>query len=1317
MSKPLLIERETTLVRDLFRLVADRTAAESTIESDFQSSIKAASGEFRDSQRRILERFESQKAAAEAEFQELRERITARFESEHGAAQREFQQVRERIADHTESELGAAKQDYDEARWMAGTVYEATKNEANELLNQAKRRVSDGEQKLQAIRLQATALLKEWRQKTDETESGAAEHGGSALSGDPFARFADCVSDAHVRFNVLQALRLPRLFIGSRILWLNCALGLLAAGLAWLISGSYLLATATSAAAAVMLTGAISYWLYLVARSQVGRTLRPLHESLRDGERLAQLCRDQAAAEHERCLSEAKRRRAEESRQAEDRYHARRVEIEQYRNAELRAAARKYPDLLTEIKTRRDRDWQQAHEKYPRLLVDLAEQCERDLRQTQECYYQAFIDSKVEQEERWSRSLANWRDGLEHARTVAAEVIAEGNRLFPPWADPAWREWSPPRAFPRAIRFGGYSVSLDEIPDGVPQDDRFRPETPLELRLPAFIPFPAGSSLLIKASGTGKALAVQALQALMVRLLSSIPPGKLRFTIIDPVGLGENFAGFMHLADHDESLISSRIWTEAQHIDQRLCDLTAHMENVIQKYLRNEFETIEEYNAHAGEVAEPFRILVVANFPVNFSSEAARRLISIASSGARCGVYTLITADTKQPLPHGCNLKDLEQYSVNLAWRDGRFLWDDEDFGRFPLEVDAPPDAEFTTRVLQVVGREAKEASRVEVPFEFVAPPADQWWKGDSRPGIRVPLGRAGATKLQYLRLGEGTAQHVLIAGKTGSGKSTLLHALITNLSLVYSPEEVELYLVDFKKGVEFKAYAVHELPHARVVAIESEREFGLSVLQRLDAELKSRGDRFRAAGVQDLNAYRELNGSTPLPRVLLIVDEFQEFFVEDDKIAQEASLLLDRLVRQGRAFGIHVHLGSQTLGGAYALARSTMSQMAVRIALQCSESDAHLILSEDNTAARLLSRPGEAIYNDANGRVEGNSLFQVVWLPDDRREEYLRRIQDLTRQRGLYATGPQIVFEGNTFSDLSKNHLLNHLLAEPNWPGAPRTGRTWLGEAVAIKDPTSAAFHAQSGSNLLLIGQHEEAALAALVSALVSLAAEHTPVAMEDPEGAGAQFYVLDGSRADGPGSGLLARVVGALPHEARIVRTVGLQAILAELAAEVSLRQQATGVRPPIYLLVHDLGRFRDLRRQEDDFSFARRSEDQAAGAAELFGNVLRDGSHVGVHTIVWCDTLNNLNRTVERQMLHEFEMRVLFQMGASDSSNLIDSPLASKLGRHRALFYSEEQGRLERFRPYGLPPHAWLDWVEKQLRGRAKSQAALSEHAAAR
>ena len=229
--------------------------------------------------------------------------------------------------------------------------------------------------------------------------------------------------------------------------------------------------------------------------------------------------------------------------------------------------------------------------------------------------------------------------------------------------------------------------------------------------------------------------------------------------------------------------------------------------------------------------------------------------------------------------------------------------------------LDAPPPPEFAIEFVNKVGLSSRDSSRVEVPFAHVAPPEAEVWSEDTASELRVPIGRTGATKFQYLAIGKGTCQHGLIAGKTGSGKSTLFHVIITNLALWCSPEQVEFYLVDFKKGVEFKCYATHRLPHARVVAIESDREFGLSVLQRVDDELKHRGDLFRQLGVQDVAGYKRAGGTEPIPRSLLIIDEFQEFFVEDDRISQTASLLLDRLVRQGRAFGIHVLLGSQTLG------------------------------------------------------------------------------------------------------------------------------------------------------------------------------------------------------------------------------------------------------------------------------------------------------------------------------------------------------------------------------------------------------------------
>src|SRR5262249_42952260 len=126
----------------------------------------------------------------------------------------------------------------------------------------------------------------------------------------------------------------------------------------------------------------------------------------------------------------------------------------------------------------------------------------------------------------------------------------------------------------------------------------------------------------------------------------------------------------------------------------------------------------------------------------------------------------------------------------------------------------------------------------------------------------------------------------------------------------------------------------------------------------------------------------------------------------------------------------------------------------------------------------------------------------------------------------------------------------------------------------------------------------------------------------------------------------------------------------------------------------------KLRDLRRREDDFGFSRSIEERPPDPAKQFADLLREGPAVGVHVLAWCDSVNNLHRTWDRQTLGEFEMRVVFQMSGNDSSILIDAPLAARLGPHRALFHSEQQGILEKFRPYRSPSHQWLASLSQQL-----------------
>jgi len=882
---------------------------------------------------------------------------------------------------------------------------------------------------------------------------------------------------------------------------------------------------------------------------------------------------------------------------------------------------------------------------------------------------------------------SDWQNGVRPIWAQLQAAVTAAGRRFAPWQREDWRDFDLPEAFDQSARFGELQVDLEKL-SGVKLD---HPELTLpgenQFTVPLLITVPAAGSILFETKNSGHEQIIGALNSIILRLLTVAPPGKVAFTIFDPVGLGQNFAGLMHLADYEDRVISSRIWTQQAQFEERLAELNEHIEKVTQMYLRNEYATLAEYNAQAGRLAEKYHFLVIADFPVNFSDVAVKRLQNIIASGPRCGVHTLIHWDQRRTPPLELVPEEIRKNALRIEPKGEGFSIVGANWDGVKLQLDAPPSAELATELLQKIGQASTDSYRVEMPFAEVAPADNEIWSLDTTKELRVPIGRTGATKLQYLALGQGTRQHGLVAGKTGSGKSTLFHVIVTNLSLWCSPDQVEFYLVDFKKGVEFKTYATHKLPHARVIAIESDREFGLSVLQRVDEELKRRGDLFRKLGAQDIAGYKRAGGNEPMPRVLLLIDEFQELFVEDDRVSQAAALLLDRIVRQGRAFGIHVLLGSQTLGGAYTLARATIGQMVVRIALQCNEADAYLIMNEDNPAPRLLSRPGEAIYNDDGGTIQGNSPFQIVWLPDQVRDEWL----DKATQHGRADLREPIVFEGNAPANVRDNPLLRELLAAKSITPT-KSPRIWLGAPNSIKGPTEAVFHRQSGNHLLIVGQREEAALAMIVTAQIALAAQLAKDA--------AKIFVFDCNPPDSAEAKTLARVAQAIPGGVRSVGAAETAEVISELAAELDRRNANPGGDAPVcFLLVHGLQQNKKLRFDEEA-SFSLDATASAGNPGLLFNKLITEGASQGIHVIATCDTYNNVMRMLSRKAVSEFEMRVVFQMSANDSASLIESPAANTLGLHRAILHNGQQGWMETFRPYALPDEGWLTEAGEKL-----------------
>jgi hypothetical protein len=284
-------------------------------------------------------------------------------------------------------------------------------------------------------------------------------------------------------------------------------------------------------------------------------------------------------------------------------------------------------------------------------------------------------------------------------------------------------------------------------------------------------------------------------------------------------------------------------------------------------------------------------------------------------------------------------------------------------------------------------------------------------------------------------------------------------------------------------------------------------------------------------------------------------------------------------------------------------------------------------------------------------------------------------------------------VFEGNAPADVRENPALSTLLTTPAL-SRPVVGRIWLGAPNSIKGPTEAAFQRQSGSNLLIIGQRDEAILAMFSIGLVCLAAQYPP--------GSAQFILCDATPAGTPAREYLEKVVRALPHSVTLVKPADLPDTMKALASEAARRteQADPDAAPPIFLFIHDLQRFTRLR-YEEDFGF---SSGGAGDAEPAPGAVLNDlvceRTRLGFHVIASCDTYNNVNRFLSRKALSEFEMRVLFQMSANDSASLIDNPKAGMLGLHRALLFNGQEGTLETFRPYALPGEDWIEEIQRNF-----------------
>jgi hypothetical protein len=250
------------------------------------------------------------------------------------------------------------------------------------------------------------------------------------------------------------------------------------------------------------------------------------------------------------------------------------------------------------------------------------------------------------------------------------------------------------------------------------------------------------------------------------------------------------------------------------------------------------------YNEATKEVPEPYRLLVIYNFPHGFNDSTASKLLNIIKSGPKAGVHTILVNDKNAKLPYG------------FDWS----LFDSVNVKEISLKNSSSANHTFSfdknlpyNEIVQYINKELPNVGNIKVSIDkIIEKDKSKWWQDKAHKSFSVPIGRH-ATEIQSLTYNNDDDNQALLIGKPGSGKSNLLHVIIANSLWKYSPDQLEIYLIDFKGGVEFTIYADKKIPHIRTIAIESEREFGLSVLDGVEIELLRREMEFSKTGVQNI--------------------------------------------------------------------------------------------------------------------------------------------------------------------------------------------------------------------------------------------------------------------------------------------------------------------------------------------------------------------------------------------------------------------------------------------------------------------------------
>lgn len=813
-----------------------------------------------------------------------------------------------------------------------------------------------------------------------------------------------------------------------------------------------------------------------------------------------------------------------------------------------------------------------------------------------------------------------------------------------------------------------------------------------------------GISLLMRYSPAERSYVQGLIQPLLMKLFMSFPAGKLEATMIDPLELGASFPDIPKLAEGPNSarIIDTKIWSKEKDIENAVATLRQRLENMTQAYGGDQISRLKK---------EVIRAVAITDFPVGFSETALKDLHAIVRNGASLGVCVLICANDEEleklRQSNATLVEEIAQSLVETKASGKRLMFAGSGQDRIFLQLDDMQDViERRDKIIPLIGSAIEHMQLKVEHFDSMYREdiydCNNWFTGNHEE-IAIPIGIKGANTIVRMVLGRGggsTEHHALIAGQTGAGKSTLLHTLIMSTLISYSPDEVQMYLLDFKEGVEFSAYTRYRLPSLRVVAINSEREFGLNVLKELCAELETRTKHFTRYGVSDINSYVKLSDVPKVPKLLLIFDEVQELFRskgESDSISSECLSCLNKLVMQGRAMGIHVILACQDFHNCAGL-EAYFSQMAIRIAVKGSEEGAASILNADNAGIRTLQNQpaGAAIYNGGGGVEAANNFFQVSYINEDERLDLLTRLD-------AYFTDPDVaaLYEDQQTRVLLTNaednihNYFNRLILEGadsiEHLGSSKDGYgLLLGQGFGKKNIFMPEIRKKDGDNILVVTKDEKMALSLFELSAMSVLYEelHT-----NADKANALVYIVDLFADELSDEECDFDFLEAqFPQQVKVAKVGDAEELIDSLYETVAGRSEGTlPADERIFLMFFGISRARRLRSgriYEED-------REGELSPLEMLQKVIVKGPRYGVNSIVWGESLHSIELMLGDRYDSMFDKRIAYGLDEESMDTLVAESEAKAIRGKTAIYMDISRDiKNTHFRPYDVPAKVWVE-----------------------